>query len=431
MESHASERIMGESLHSSVIWDQDFIRKPQEDLQHLPAIHVRHPDSPDRDGLQSLIQKKDILDQQLESESQEHQKLQKEVSSAKLSLEELRKEVVRDTSKTERLKTQKAIRTLEYKRHRASIDLNVQVAKTRGLGEELQTLYNERTSFQQLYNKMNKELRDVRKKIREEMIVCAAADHERLEVQSKMAVTQEQAGEALTQTKAEILKLNRVIALEMTRRDFKVVKSSGRGGLDSSGGVTPQKFPTRAKQNMGDSGVVSLDALTEAFEKIQAASGVDDLDVLVNNFIKNEQKIFEQMSFLNIQQAKVTAHKELSSEIQAEIDSLRAEHLQQKEALSVSHKTNEEQWRRVESQIEDCEHKCITFTKIREDFEKELHSIPFTSLWKQLEIPEDDTTMLMSLLEQITNYLLTIQVLQKFKKQEKNPTPSKKKRPDV
>lgn len=56
-----------------------------------------------------------------------------------------------------------------------------------------------------------------------------------------MAVTQEQAGEALTQTKAEILKLNRVIALEMTRRDFKVVKSSGRGGLDSSGGVTPQK----------------------------------------------------------------------------------------------------------------------------------------------------------------------------------------------
>lgn len=78
-ESHASERIMGESLHSSVIWDQDFIRKPQEDLQHLPAVHVRHPDSPDRDGLQSLIQKKDILDQQLESESQEHQKLQKEV----------------------------------------------------------------------------------------------------------------------------------------------------------------------------------------------------------------------------------------------------------------------------------------------------------------------------------------------------------------
>lgn len=57
-------------------------------------------------------------------------------------------------------------------------------------------------------------------------------------------------------------------------------------------------------------------------------------------------------------------------QIQAEIDSLRAEHLQQKEALSVSHKTNEEQWRRVESQIEDCEHKCITFTKIREDFEK-------------------------------------------------------------
>lgn len=43
-----------------------------------------------------------------------------QVSSAKLSLEELRKEVVRDTSKTERLKTQKAIRTLEYKRHRVS-----------------------------------------------------------------------------------------------------------------------------------------------------------------------------------------------------------------------------------------------------------------------------------------------------------------------
>lgn len=50
---------------------------------------------------------------------------------------------------------------------------------------------------------------------------------------------------------------------------------------------------------MGDSGVVSLDALTEAFEKIQAASGVDDLDVLVNNFIKSKQVLLHKQTCMS------------------------------------------------------------------------------------------------------------------------------------
>lgn len=38
----------------------------------------------------------------------------------------------------------------------ASVELNVQLAKNRRLGEELQTLSDERISFQQLQHKLNK-----------------------------------------------------------------------------------------------------------------------------------------------------------------------------------------------------------------------------------------------------------------------------------
>uniref|UniRef100_A0A3P9IMB1 ODAD1 central coiled coil region domain-containing protein n=1 Tax=Oryzias latipes TaxID=8090 RepID=A0A3P9IMB1_ORYLA len=410
--------IMYEGLQASVVWDHDLIHKQQQNHQHQ--------DSQDPDGLQSLIQKNDLLDRQLEDERQRHRKLQEEVSSAELSLEELRKEVVRGSLWSERQKTQRAIRALEYKLHRASVELNVQVAKNRRLGEELQTLSDERISFQQLQHKLNKELQDVKKKIREATGVCSAADHARVEVQTKMVVTQERKEEELTQTKAEILKLSRVIALKMTLRDFTVMKSSRRSGPDGSLKVTPRKFPKKT-QKTRDSGAASVDALREAFEKIQAATGVDDLAVLVNNFIKDEQKIFEQNSFLNVQQAEVTTLREQSSKIQTEIDSLRAEHLQQKEALCVSQRNTEEQLRRVESQIHDYEGRWVTINKILDDFKKGLHNIPLTSAWRQsTETPEDDTVTLMSPLEQSTNDLLAVQVFHTFKKQEKNPTPSKK-----
>ncbi|XP_011474844.1 outer dynein arm protein 1 isoform X1 [Oryzias latipes] len=437
--------IMYEGLQASVVWDHDLIHKQQQNHQHQ--------DSQDPDGLQSLIQKNDLLDRQLEDERQRHRKLQEEVawallrhvfgsfrprpsltlasvcdqvSSAEQSLEELRKEVVRGSLWSERQKTQRAIRALEYKLHRASVELNVQLAKNRRLGEELQTLSDERISFQQLQHKLNKELRDVKKKIREATGVCSAADHARVEVQTKMVVTQERKEEELTQTKAEILKLSRVIALKMTLRDFTVMKSSRRSGPDGSLRVTPRKFPKKT-QKTRDPGAASVDALREAFEKIQAATGVDDLAVLVNNFIKDEQKIFEQNSFLNVQQAEVTTLREQSSKIQAEIDSLRAEHLQQKEALSVSQRNTEEQLRKVESQIHDYEGRWVTINKILDDFKKGLHNIPLTSVWRQsTETPEDDTATLMSPLEQSTNDLLAVQVFHTFKKQEKNPTPSKK-----
>lgn len=49
-------------------------------------------------------------------------------------------------------------------------------------------------------------------------------------------------------------------------------------------------------QKTRDPGAASVDALREAFEKIQAATGVDDLAVLVNNFIKGKRALEDVLS---------------------------------------------------------------------------------------------------------------------------------------
>jgi len=54
-----------------------------------------------------------------------------------------------------------------------------------------------------------------------------------------------------------------------------------------------------SKGGLGSTGIEKVESYEEAFAKIEAATGIHDIDVLVNNFIQAEEKNFTLFKFVN------------------------------------------------------------------------------------------------------------------------------------
>ena len=61
----------------------------------------------------------------------------------------------------------------------------------------------------------------------------------------------------------------------------------------------------------------------EAFTKIEEATGVKDVDKLVENFIQAEERNFKMFKFVNQQSDDIEALENQISSIQSEIDLMR------------------------------------------------------------------------------------------------------------
>jgi len=61
----------------------------------------------------------------------------------------------------------------------------------------------------------------------------------------------------------------------------------------------------------------------EAFAKIEEATGVKDVDKLVENFIQAEERNFKMFKFVNAQSEEIEALENQISSAQSEIDMMR------------------------------------------------------------------------------------------------------------
>lgn len=61
------------------------------------------------------------------------------------------------------------------------------------------------------------------------------------------------------------------------------------------------------------------------FTKVMAATGINDLDVLVKNFIKGEERNFSEFEFINKTNEEIETFEAQILEMQTEIDKSMAE----------------------------------------------------------------------------------------------------------
>ncbi|XP_068567821.1 coiled-coil domain-containing protein 114 [Cebidichthys violaceus] len=413
--------------------------KEQEDL-HInlgacKSLSRQQQDSEDTQSLRALLEQRDMLEEELWKEKQCQKELEKEITNTELKLAELRKGEVStgDTQKSKLRRTQKAIRTLEYKLDRSLTRFNEQLTKNSHLREELQTLHIERIRFQQLHNKLDKELYDVRKKIGEIVNLSNVAYDTRLEAQSKLTMMREKAVKDLAQYNTEMKELERVIAQEFSLKEFMTTKCSERSGQDEGPEMGHKQLSEMKEQRRMDSGEESLDALEEVFERIQAVTGEDNLDMLVSRFIQAEDQNFALFNFVNEQNNEAEALRDHINKTQAEIQQFRVAGLQQEQDHRSLLRDIDEQQKKSESQAEDYENQASIISKILDEIKTGVNSI-FSKmgcdrsvmedlLGSSTGISENNIMSYLGLVEQKTNELLTIQAFLNSKDLEKDYNP--------
>nr|XP_046239303.1 coiled-coil domain-containing protein 114 isoform X2 [Scatophagus argus] len=335
-----------------------------------------------------------------------------------------------DTQRSEQRRTQKAIRTLEYKLDRALTRFNEQLTSNKHLREELQSLHIERVRFQQLQNRLEKELHDVRKKIGEIVNLSTAAYDARVEAQSKITMMREKAEKDLDQYNTEMKELERIIAHECSLKDFMTTKCSERSRQDDGHEMGHTQLSELKEQRRMDTGEESLDALEEVFKRIQAVTGEDNLDMLVTRFIQVEDRNFALFNFVNEQNNEAKGLSDQISQIQAEIEQFRVSGLQRENDHCSLLRDIDEQQKKTESQAEDYENQASIISKVLDEIKTGVNSI-FSklecdrsviedTLGSSTGISENNIMSFLGLVEQKTNELLTIQAFLSSKNLEKD-----------
>uniref|UniRef100_A0A3B5A804 Coiled-coil domain-containing protein 63-like n=1 Tax=Stegastes partitus TaxID=144197 RepID=A0A3B5A804_9TELE len=375
--------------------------KEQDEL-HQQAGVSKNPshqqqDSREAQHIRALLQEGDALDEEIENEMQRQHGQQKEILKMELKLAELPKGEAcwSAAGRSGKQLTQKLMRNLLCKLDEALTCFNEQITVNKQLREEVQTLHTERVRFQQLRNRLNKELQEVRKKIQEDTSLASAV----AEAQSKMTTMLEKAEKERVQYNAEMKELQRVIAHDSSLKGFMGNKYTQLSELKD--------------QNRMDSEEESPDALEEMFKGIQ---------ILTEHV--SEHTLFYFCLF---------APECVTLQVREEMEQYRAESLEQDQDHRSRLRDADEKRHKAEAQAEEYENQANSMSSVLDEIMTGINSIfskmecersvAEETLGSSAGVTENNFMFYLGLLEQKTNELLTIQAFLTSKDPEKDYNP--------
>lgn len=407
------------------------LREEQEELLRvLECQSHRKNDNQDTESVQSLLEQRNMLEDQLENERQTQTQMEQEIMNMEKKQVEVRRgEVTASQSHTSQARqTQKATRTLENKLDRALIRFNEQLTKNSQLREELETLRMERVRFQQLHRRLEKVLQDVRKDIGEVIDMSTTAYDVREEAQTKITMMKEKAIKDFAQYSAEMKELERVIAHERRLKEFMTTKSNERTAMDD--GQEMRRRQEMKEQRRADAGEETFDTLEEVFQRIKRLTGEDNLKMLVTNFIQVEDKNFALFNFVNEQNIEAERLREQIHQIEEEIKQLHMKGVQKEQENQVVLKELMDLQQECETQAQQYEAQADDISKILDQIKTGTDSVfnkidcdrtlVVDMLGSSSGIRDSNIMTYLSLVEQRTSELLTIQAFINSKDLEKS-----------
>ncbi|KAG8540602.1 hypothetical protein GDO81_018949, partial [Engystomops pustulosus] len=163
---------------------------------------------------------------------------------------------------------------------------NLQLSKNSKMREEIDILRIERSRFDQLYKRLEKELLQTRKEIGIVIDESSAAYDARDEAQTKMLQMKERAEKDLNQHTAEIKELQRIIDHDRRLKEFMGTKTQERSISEEVLDARRRREKEEQERKKRDPTEDTIETYEQAFQQIQSVTGEDDLDILVNKFIE-------------------------------------------------------------------------------------------------------------------------------------------------
>mmetsp|Transcript_50098 Transcript_50098/g.133597 ORF Transcript_50098/g.133597 Transcript_50098/m.133597 type:complete len:549 (+) Transcript_50098:142-1788(+) len=265
--------------------------------------------------LTKLTEQKQSLQEKLEAESEQASSLQEKISTMEVDVFSKRQEMATHGGVNASLDNTKAvakqIRVLENRLDKGLQKFNEAIAANRSLREQIDTLRRERVVFDDIYRKLENELQSKKKEMANIIEQANAAYEARDSAQAQMASLKQQADKEHAEFEKEWRELGKLIENDKKMKEFmrtkvkQTVDSSKVGEMSLAQEDRHRKKITRNAWDTAKHLVTmttnqeKADTYEKAFERIQKATGICDIDELVQNFIHAEDQNFSLFKYNN------------------------------------------------------------------------------------------------------------------------------------
>lgn len=241
-----------------------------------------------------------------------------------------------NAAKEKSVAAQKKIKLLENRLEKAYVKYNQSVSHNKQLREQINNLRRERIMFEGISNNLDREVQKLKKDMAETIQHANAAFEAKEKAVSemnsvKLSADKEQAGfqEEWRQLTAiiedEKRERERARAKELAAREKETQELLKMGTLSSTdkkktrstSGAKGASYNKALAQNVA---AEKVQLYGQAFERIQQATGIDDIDQLVNTFITAEDQNYTLFNYVNEVNQEIEKLEDQIMEIRKEIE---------------------------------------------------------------------------------------------------------------
>lgn len=316
------------------------------------------------------------------------------------------------------VQTQKTIRTLENRLDTAKKTFNTYLTENSKYREEIESLRVERTRFDGLYKKLDKELTVARREKGEIIESSTQAYDSRDEAQAKMILLKEKADKDMQQHNAEMKELLRIIDHDRCLREFMGIKGQERQEDPQLVAWRQRKEAIEADRKK-ESQEDSVETYEAAFERIKEMTGESDLDALVAKFIMVEDRNFALFNFVNEQNNEIETLQEQIEDINNEIEKFKLQGIELEDQRKKILKELEEQTNAAATKGDAADGKNKGITKILDQLRAGISSLfdkincDKSAIEEMLGaasgVTDNNMIQYLGIIEQRTNELLAVQ----------------------
>lgn len=208
---------------------------------------------------------------------------------------------------------QKQIRILENRLDKSLQTFNEAIAANRKLREQIDLLRRERLVFDDIYRKLENELQQKKKEMANIIEQANAAYEARDSAQAQMAALKQQADKEHSEFEKEWRELGRLVENDKRMKEFmrQKVRTAEAKVSESQKDDTQKKKATKGfTDSQKFQGAITANqnkvaAFEEDFARIQAATGICDIDELVQTFSNGEDQNYGLFKYNNLLRADI------------------------------------------------------------------------------------------------------------------------------
>jgi hypothetical protein len=313
----------------------DQLKKDNDGLKHELALETRSVvkmnSSTQAEKVAKLQDEADLYTRKIELERRRIAELDRQSGIMQAKILEQRKQLGGvNAARENNAQVAKQIKILENRLDKAIVKFNEALAHNKHLREMIDNLRRERVVFDGIYKKLEKELQEKKKEIASIVEMANIAYEARDQAQAEMSALKAQAEKEEAAFEAEWKELTRMIEEDRKKKE-KSEKEKARGDMSIDDENRLRRKVISGNWNIAKdkaqqaATAEKVQSFEEAFEKIKAATEINDIEELVTTFINAEEKNFSLFNYVNARNSEIEKLEEVVADQRVELNSYKSQ----------------------------------------------------------------------------------------------------------